>query len=281
MGHSVGKMFRESGLDVLTCLTGRTSRTCTLAQKAGFRTVKSLEELLEQADLVFSIIVPSAAVTLAESLAKAIKNTKFATIFVDCNAVSPRVSRQIEKIISDVGGEYLDASIIGPPPRNGLFPRFYVSGPNRQILQCLDGQGIELRFLSDEIGAASAIKMCYAGLTKGTMALHAAVLTVAERLGLSNELETELDFSQSNALKAMQQLNRVPAKAFRWINEMEQIAETFDKAGLPSEIHQGAANVFRLIAGTNLSSENPESIDTERTLKQTVQIFAQSLKDCK
>ena len=80
MGHSVGKMFRESGLDVMTCLTGRTSRTCTLAQKAGFRTVKSLEELLEQADLVFSIIVPSAAVTLAESLAKAIKNTKFSTL---------------------------------------------------------------------------------------------------------------------------------------------------------------------------------------------------------
>lgn len=278
MGHAVGREFRAGGLEVLTCLSGRSPRTCRLAELAGFRTVPSLEALAEQADLILSILVPEAAVALAEAVAKALDTTGCRPVFADCNAISPATSRRIEGIISEVGGRYLDASIIGPPPGQGQPPRFYVSGSNADAMARLDGRGIAVKWIGSEIGRASAIKMCYAGLTKGTLALHAAVLTSAEALGLSAELRSELAYSQGRKLEAMEQVRRVPAKAFRWIAEMEEIARTFGSVGVTPDIHTGAAEVFRMVAESDLGGERTDTLDRDRTLPQTVSKLAGSLK---
>lgn len=278
MGHAVGREFRAGGLEVLTCLSGRSPRTCRMAELAGFKTVSSLEELAEQADLILSILVPEAAVALAHAVAKALTKTGCRPVFADCNAISPATSRQIESIISEAGGRYLDASIIGPPPGQGQPPRFYVSGSQMEAMAQLDGRGIAVKRIGNEVGRASAIKMCYAGLTKGTLALHAAVLTSAEALGLSAELRSELAYSQGQKLKAMEQVRRVPAKAFRWIAEMEEIARTFGSAGVTPDIHSGAAEVFRMVAESDLGGERTDTLDRDRTLLQTVSLLAESLK---
>ncbi len=278
MGHAVGREFRASGLEVMTCLSGRSPRTCRMAELAGFRTVPSLEALAEQADLILSILVPEAAVALAEAVAEALSNTGCRPVFADCNAVSPATSSRIQGIISAAGGRYLDASIIGPPPGQGQPPRFYVSGSDADAMGQLDGRGIAVKWIGSQIGRASAIKMCYAGLTKGTLALHAAVLTSAEALGLSDELRSELAYSQGQKLKAMEQVRRVPAKAFRWIAEMEEIARTFGSVGVSPDIHSGAAEVFRMIAESDLGGERTDTLDRDRTLPQTVFKLAESLK---
>ena len=141
-----------------------------------------------------------------------------------------------------------------------------------------DGKGIAVRPIGDAIGRASGIKMCYAALTKGTSALHVALLTVAQTMGLSEELRAELLSSQPEAYKRMEaQVPRLPANAFRWIGEMEEIAATFDHAGVTPYFHQGAAEVFRLLSETPFAQESPESVDQRRTLAQTVSVLAQSL----
>ena len=278
MGHAVGREFRASGLEVLTCLSGRSPRTRRLAESAGFRDLPSLETLAEQADLILSILVPEAAVSLAEEVAGALKSTGSHPVFADCNAVSPATSKRIGSLVSEAGGHYLDASIIGPPPGKGQPPRFYVSGAGGDVLGQLDGRGIAVKWIGSDIGRASAIKMCYAGLTKGTLALHAAVLTSAEALGLSAELRSELAYSQGQALEAMEQVRRVPAKAFRWIAEMEEIARSFGSVGVTPEIHSGAAEVFRMVAESDLGGERTDTLDRDRTLPQTVSKLAGSLK---
>lgn len=278
MGHAVGREFRAGGLEVLTCLSGRSPRTRRLAQRAGFQDVPSLEALAQRAELILSILIPEAAVSLAQEVARALESTGCRPVFADCNAVSPETSKRIEAIIVEAGGRYLDASIIGPPPGQGQPPRFYVSGSQAQVMAQLDGRGIAVKWIGSEIGRASAIKMCYAGLTKGTLALHAAVLTSAEALGLSAELRSELAYSQGQALQAMEQVRRVPAKAFRWIVEMEEIARTFGSAGVTPQIHTGAAEVFRMVAESDLGGERTDTLDRERTLPQTVSLLAGSLK---
>ena len=278
MGHAVGREFRASGLEVLTCLSGRSPRTCRMAELAGFKTVPSLEALAEQSELILSILVPEAAAALAQEVARALTNTGCRPVFADCNAVSPATTKRIGSIISEAGGRYLDASIIGPPPGQGQPPRFYVSGSHAQAMAQLDGRGIAVRWIGNEVGRASAIKMCYAGLTKGTLALHAAVLTSAEALGLSAELRSELAYSQGQKLKAMEQVRRVPAKAFRWIAEMEEIARTFGSVGVTPDIHSGAAEVFRMVAESDLGGERTDTLDRDRSLPQTVSRLAGSLK---
>ena len=271
MGHAVGRVLGEGGLEVVTCLQGRSERTRLLARQGNVRDVPDLEKLVTQAELVLSIMVPAEAFGLAHQVAEAIRATGSDTVFADCNAVSPQTTEAIGEAVTAAGGRYVDGSIIGPPPGTGAPPRFYVSGPHAGIMTELDGKGIDVRYIGDAIGRASGIKMCYAALTKGTSALQVALLAAAESMGLSDELRAEFSSSQPDALRRMEkQLPGLPTKAFRWIGEMEEIAATFGSLGVTPLLHQGAAEVYRVLSETPHAQETPETIDPDRTLEQMV-----------
>ena len=271
MGHAVGRVLREHGIDVVTCLRGRSDRTKQLAADAGIRDLPTLERLVTESDLVLSILVPAEAVGVARQVADAIRSVDADVAFADCNAVSPQSSETMDSIITAAGGRYVDGSIIGGPPRSDAPPRFYVSGVHAGIMTDLDGKGIDVRNIGDTVGRASGIKMCYAAMTKGTSALHLALLTAAEALGLSEELANELGESQPEVLRRMQaQLPGLPSKSFRWIGEMEEIASTFDHAGVTPAFHQGAAEIFRLLSETPFARETAEDSDRVRTLEETI-----------
>ena len=274
MGAAVGRALRESGYDVVTNLDGRSDRTRALAEEAGFRAVSGIDGIVEEADLVMSILVPSEAISVAREAAAAMGRTGASPAFADCNAVSPDTAREMGEIIEAAGGRYIDAGIIGGPPGSASPPRFYASGPHEAVLGELDGKGILVPLLGGEVGRASGIKMCYASMTKGASALETAALVAAYRLGLSSELESELASSRAAALAQMQSLIGLPGKAFRWIGEMEEIAATFESVGVTGHFHHGAAEIFRMIADSPLGDERPETIDPNRTLQETVEVFA-------
>ena len=278
MGHAVGRILRESGFDVITCLEGRSERTRELAGRAGFLAVASLGEMVKQADLILSILVPAEALAVSRQVAAALRDTGEATPFADCNAVSPQTAEAMDRVVTDAGGLFIDGSIIGGPPKPDASPRFYVSGPHADLMSELDGRGIDVRDLGRSVGRASGIKMCYAALTKGTSALQYALLTAAEAMGLSDELRGELKSSQGEAYTRMEkQLPGVPSKAFRWIGEMEEIAATFEHLGVTPRFHEGAADVFRLLSETPFASETPETVDAERSLEEMIAAVARGL----
>jgi len=279
MGHAVGRVLKENGLRVVTCLSGRSDRTKELARHANIENLPTLEDLIDQSDLILSVVVPSEAINLAQQVAKVLQAKRADSFYADCNAVSPQTAKKIGEIISSAGGRFINASIIGSPPGKGESPRFYVSGAHAKIMSELDGKRIEVRFIGNEIGRASAIKMCYAALTKGSQALWIALLTAAESMGLTNELRQELLESQSVVYKQMEkQVPGVPVKARRWVGEMEEIASTFAHVGLTPQFHKGASEIFRFVGQTSLAEETPENRDRSRTLEQTISIFASNLK---
>ncbi len=278
MGHGVGKALAEHGYEVITCLAGRSRRTRDLAATAGFRDVPSLEAMVLQADLVMSILVPDQAVGVAREVAEAMRAAGTSRLFADCNAVSPGSASEMASIISAAGGDYIDGGIIGGSPARGAVPRIYTSGPRADLMDELDSEGIAVKNLGPSIGRASGIKMCYASMTKGTNALRVAMLTAAQSLGLYDELIEELAYSQGEALSAMESgIPGLPANSGRWIGEMEEIAATFDAAGVTPGFHQGAAEIFRLLASTSFADESPEAIDRSRTLKDTIEATARRL----
>ncbi len=280
MGHGVGKALVDHGYRVITCLAGRSQRTRDLAETAGILDVPSLEEMTLQADLVMSILVPAQAVGVARDVADAMRACGVSRPFADCNAVSPRSASEMATIIRAAGGDYIDGGIIGGSPARGAVPRIYTSGPRAGFMDELDGKGIAIRNLGPSIDRASGMKMCYASLTKGTNALRVAMLTAAQSLGLYDELIEELEFSQNDALSAMESgIPGLPANSGRWIGEMEEIAETFDAAGVTTGFHQGAAEIFRLLASTPFADESPETIDRNRTLKDTIEAVAEELPE--
>ena len=280
MGHGVGKALAEHGYDVITCLAGRSQRTKGLAAAGGFHDVPSLEEMTSQADLIMSILVPDQAVDVADQVADAMRAAGVSRPFADCNAVSPRSASVMESIIGVAGGDYIDGGIIGGSPARGAVPRIYTSGPRAGLMDELDGKGIIVKNLGPKVGRASGIKMCYASMTKGTNALRVAMLTAADSLGLFDELIEELAFSQGAALSAMESgIPGLPANSGRWIGEMEEIAETFDTAGVTPRFHQGAAEIYRLLDSTTFAEESPETIDRSRTLKDTIREAAERLPE--
>ena len=276
MGSNVGRALRENGFEVVTSLEGRSERTRTLAAEAGLADAGSLRALVERADLILSIMVPSEAEGLAGEVAGVIRQTGKPVAFADCNAISPETVKGIGRTIEAAGGRFIDAGIIGGPPRNGSTPpRFYASGPHEAVLGELDGRGISVPLLGGEVGRASAVKMCYAAITKGTQALYAATLLAAESLGAYDDLMAEIASSQPETLKRMNSVTGISSKAFRWVGEMEEIAATFADAGSTPLIHQGAAEIFQLIADSPIGDERPETVDRSRSLHDTVKLFAE------
>ena len=274
MGSAVGAALKANGFTVITSLAGRSERTKGLATEVGLEDVGTLSDVVDQADLILSILVPSEAESLARDVAGAIKTSGKSVAFADCNAVSPETARRMAAVIDSAGGRFIDAGILGGPPRGGTPPRFYASGPHEAVLGELDGRGITVPLMGGEVGRASAIKMCYASISKGTQALYAAALVAAESLGTYDEFIAEMESSQPETLKRMQGVSTLSARAFRWIGEMEEIAETFSSAGVTPKLHEGSAETFQMIADSSIGHERPETVDKSRSLHDTVRLFA-------
>ena len=279
MGSGVGYALGQNDIYVITYLRGRSNRTRQLAAQAHFRDIPTLGLLVEQADLILSILVPDQAVTMASQVASAMSLTGKHAVYADCNAVSPQTTRKMASIITDAGGQYVDGGIIGGSPTRGTPPRFYVSGEHAGVVAELDGKGITVKPLGEQIGRASGIKMCYAALTKGTATLQSALLTAAESMNLTDELLAEFEFSQPAALKQMETgISRIPPNAHRWIGEMEEIAATFEDLGVTPSFHKGAAEMYRLLSRTPYADETPESADKNRPTRDTIRAVVDLLQ---
>jgi putative dehydrogenase len=252
MGSAVGLRLRECGARVLTTLTGRSAASIERVGRARLEVVEDDDALVDEADLVLSIVPPGQAMSVAERFRGPLASNKAKPAFVECNAISPATIRLIADSLAATGCKIIDAGIIGGPPPAGRIdkgPRFYASGPDAELLTQLRQYGIDIAIVEGPLGAASALKMSYAGLTKGFIAIGAAMIAGASRAGLSSALATELQRSQPGILAML--CGWSPGmfpKAYRWVAEMEQIAEFLGGDDRGRAIYEGAARLYESIA---------------------------------
>jgi 3-hydroxyisobutyrate dehydrogenase-like beta-hydroxyacid dehydrogenase len=216
-------------------------------------------ELVGQCDLLLSVLDPAAALDNARAAAAAMKKAARKPVFVDCNAVAPKSMEEITVIISEAGADCIDAGLIGSPPRGKTCTRIYASGPQARLLEQIKHPNLAVRVISERIGDASAVKMCYGAITKGAVALGLELLITARRMGVYETVENEFRESIPEVYDWM--LGRVPStppKAYRWVPEMNEIARTFGDAGLTPKMFQGAGEMFEFVAKTPLGQESPE-----------------------
>ncbi len=250
MGAGVARRLTDNGVRVLTSLHGRSEASARRAESAGMKDASDAE--IAAADIILSILPPGEALPLAERLAPCLSAANRKPIFADCNAVSPDTVRQIEGAIAATGAPFADAGIIGGPPRAGYGgPIFYYSGAQAAPLARLNDFGLVFRPVDGGVGAASALKMSYGGITKGLTAIGSAMLLAAERAGVAEALHAELAASQPNLLAYFQR--SVPdmfGKAYRWVAEMEEIAH-FTGGGPSREMYEAIADLYERLAADN------------------------------
>ncbi len=256
MGAAVGKRLTENGLQVLTSLDGRSDASRARAREAGM-TAASDDEIAGT-DLILSIVPPGDALALAERLAPALERGNRKPAYVDCNAVNPGTVARIEAVIVPTACPFVDAGIIGGPPKSGSpGPVFYASGAEAQRFAVLNDYGLDVRVIEGAaVGAASAMKMSYAGITKGFTALGTVMMLAATRAGTAEMLHRELAQSQPALLGWLtRQVPNMYSKAYRWVAEMEEIAEFVGEDDAGHQIFAGASELYERIAADEASAK--------------------------
>jgi putative dehydrogenase len=248
MGAGLAARLTAHGVQVLTSLSGRSAESRARAEAAGMRTV-DVQGLMD-AQFLLSILPPASALPFAQSLAPTLRSAAHRPVFVDCNAVSPKTLQSIADSLGDTGVRFVDVGIIGLPPREDYAgPCLYAAGASAGELSVLNEYGLNVRCLEGPIGTASALKMAYAGITKGLIAVASSMIINAERAGVADALKREL---ASSAPALLASLSRgVPdmlPKAYRWVAEMQQIQDFAGSDSAARAIYGGAEHLYQRIA---------------------------------
>jgi 3-hydroxyisobutyrate dehydrogenase-like beta-hydroxyacid dehydrogenase len=248
MGAAVGKRLADRGAKVLTSLAGRSTASAARARDAGM--IAASDGEIAAADFILSILPPGEALALAQHFAPVLAASNGKPVYVDCNAINPATVERVAATIAPTGCSFVDCGIIGAPPKgDDAGPRFYASGEAATRFAGLRQYGLDVRVLDGAPSAASALKMSYAGITKGTQAIGAAMILAACRAGSADALLAELSYSQKELLRQFrQQLPMMPGKAYRWVAEMREIAGFVAGDPAARELYDGAARFYERVA---------------------------------
>jgi putative dehydrogenase len=270
MGSGVGKRLHESGAEVRTIVAGRSAESAERARAAGMKPMANEKALLDGADFFLSILPPDEAENLARRLAPALTALAKKPIYVDCNAISPQSAEKVAAVVAPTGAKFVDGGIIGGPPRPGYSPAIYASGPAVGETAVLRDWGIDWRPIDGPVGAASGLKMSYAGITKGTTAIAAAMLLGAARFGCGEALIAELSKSQPEMLKRMR--GSIPTmydKAYRWVGEMDEISDFHGPNKPAADMYAAIARLYELLAAAE-AEQSPGSDNAIKTLDRVL-----------
>jgi 3-hydroxyisobutyrate dehydrogenase-like beta-hydroxyacid dehydrogenase len=259
MGATIGMSAAASGARVLWVSDQRSTATMERAKQAGLRDMKTLEGALSESDAVLSVCPPHAAIETAQQVAK----HRFKGIYVDANAVSRTTAEQIGAIVTSAGAAFVDGGIIGSPVTRAGSTRLYLAGDRAaEVAQLFSSSMLDARVIGAQPGAASALKVAYAAWTKCTDALLLAIRTFAAHEGIDRALLDEWAISQPALARRCTQAAAVATpKAWRYVGEMNEIAETFEAAGLPTGFHKAAAEICERLAEFKDKTEPPPTID--------------------
>jgi 3-hydroxyisobutyrate dehydrogenase-like beta-hydroxyacid dehydrogenase len=243
MGAALAAQARRTGAHVVWCPDGRSAATARRAEVAGLTALPRLSEVLAAAEIVLSVCPPE----FAEDIATEVAALGYRRIFVEANAISPRRCLRIAERLTRAGATVVDGSLIGPPPHDGAIVRFYLAGSNGpmdEVQAIFHGTDVEVMTLDDEVGAASGLKMAFAGFSKLGLVLSAVSHALAAQYQVTGQLIAEAERMARSPLAHPAALPRMAASAWRWIPEMHEIADTLAAGGLPPDLARAAASVL-------------------------------------
>jgi L-threonate 2-dehydrogenase len=256
MGAGLAAALTQHGISVLTALEGRSAESAARARAAGMRSVPF--ERLADADLILSVLPPAEALPFARDLAPHLIATARKPLFVDCNAISPSTLQHVGAVIASTGTAFADVGIIGLPPHSGApSPRLYAAGAGMELLESLNRFGLDVRPLHGAPGTASALKMSYAGITKGFTAIASAMILGADRAGIGADLRSELSQSEPELFASLtRRIQDMPSKAYRWVAEMREISEFLSEDSASSSIYDNIADLYSRLAADVLGTSS-------------------------
>ena len=259
MGIFVAASAQNSGCEVYWASEGRSDQTRERAAKFQLGDAGTLTQLCETCSILISVCPPHAA----EDVADQVLARGYTGLYVDANAIAPQRAARIGERMVAAGVAFVDGGIVGGPAWESGETWFYLAGEQADtVASCFSAGPLNAGIVGEEIGKASALKMCYAAWTKGSTALLSAILATADAFNVWENLRVQWDRDWPDfAERAVNRARRVTAKAWRFAGEMEEISSTFASAGVPGEFHAGAAILYGRLAHFKDAPETPSLED--------------------
>jgi len=247
MGAGIAGVLTANGVSVITSLEGRSAESAKRAHTAGMEAVSF--DRLSGADILLSVLPPGEAIAFAERIAPFLRKAAQKSLYVDCNAVSPKTLGAIAAVIATTGAPFADVGIIGMPPGQAAMPRLHAAGAELPLLSTLNQYGLDVRPMEGPPGTASALKLAYAGITKGLIAVASSMILGASRAGVADALAAELKTNEAQLFGSLSRriLDMTP-KAYRWVAEMREISTFLEAEPGSAEIYRGAAAFYQQLA---------------------------------
>lgn len=259
MGSALGRVWQAGGARVVATVTGRSARTCALAE--GLELLPDLDAVVGTADVVVSVCPPAAAADAMAAILDGVRRTNARPLLADLNAVAPATVHRLAGQARAAGLDLVDGAISGRPPSPEDDPgsMLYLSGDRAHELAGLAAPGLRTMVVGPEVGQASGVKMCTASVYKGSTALWAQALQTAEQLGVTDVVLADLaEAFPGTAEHAARLIALATSKSARFVGEMEQIAATQGAAGASPELFEAMAAVYRRLSTTPLAALTPE-----------------------
>lgn len=114
-------------------------------------------------------------------------------VFLDLNSVSPGTKKASAAIVERTGALYVDGAVMAPVhPRAFAVPILLAGKGSGLVADLLGGFGMNLEIVADEVGVASATKMCRSVIIKGIEALCSEAFLAARAYGVEGRVLSSL-----------------------------------------------------------------------------------------
>ncbi len=237
VGRILAEDLRAAGLSVaafdIKLGTRDEAPLRTHAAANGVALAASAADLAAQCDCIVSAVTASQAVAVAEACAPALRPGAW---FLDFNSASPGAKQRAAQIIDAAGGRYVEGAVMtSVPPYRIRVPLLLGGGGAATLAPLLNVLGFAARAASDQLGVASATKMCRSVMIKGLEAMVIESFTTARAYGVEDAVLASLketfpgiDWEKQGAYF----FQRVIEHGRRRSEEVREVAETVREIGL-------------------------------------------------
>jgi len=207
---------------------------------AGVEPCATPADAVGDADIVMSVVTADQAATAA---ALAARHLPQGALYLDMNSCAPTTKLMAANSIENAGGIYVDVAVMAPIEARGHETPMLAAAPDPEAVAArLAAAGLHPRFVGDEIGRASTIKMLRSVMVKGIEALTAECFRAAVKAGVADEVAHSLDASQTDmgwAAQAAYNMERMTAHGIRRAAEMREVAKTLRALDIPPAMTTG------------------------------------------
>lgn len=253
-GSILGQDFAALGLSVYAydlALANQETRLAMQdrAEDCGVQLCESIAEAIEHGDWIISAVTAASALDVALASAPLMSTPQ---VFIDINSVAPVTKREASAAFRIYGIEYLDAAVMAPVPPQRLKTPILLGGKRASsVAELMNEMGMNVRKVADDVGVASAIKMCRSIIIKGLEALTTECLSTARQYGAESEVLASLHQSFPsmgwNDTLPNYLVSRVAEHGRRRAEEMKEVAKTCSDAGVASNMSQATADTQRAL----------------------------------